>query len=116
MGAAGRAGRSSGHLAFTEPLTYNFWPNGTSATLYDYFGTGAPPFQGSIIDANNVKQFFDLGFGSRFDADPQGLPDEPLTTCGIRFTTQLNQDPWGHPLEDNDDGMSKRASTGRSHR
>jgi hypothetical protein len=94
-------------ILLTEPLTYNFWPNSTSATLYDYFGAGAPPFQGSIIDANNVEQFFDLGFGSRFNADPQGLPDEPLTTCGIRFTTQLNQDPWGHPLEDNDDGIQE---------
>ena len=91
----------------SEPSTYNFWPNGSSASLHDFFGSGAPLFQGSVIDQFGNEQFFALGFGSRFDADPQGLPDTVLTTCGFRFEEELFQDDWGHPLEDNTLGIQE---------
>jgi hypothetical protein len=88
----------------SEPVVYNFWPNGTTASLHDFFGAGAPPFQGSIVDQFGNTQFFALGFGNRFDADPQGLPNTALTTCGFTFDSTTEQDPWGHPLEDNKTG------------
>jgi hypothetical protein len=94
-------------LLISEPATYNFWPNGTSANLYDFFGAGAPPFQGSITDSGGQEQFFDLGVGSRFNADPQGMPDEALTTCGFTFEETLSQDDYGHPLEDNQSGIQE---------
>lgn len=91
----------------TEPVEYGFWPNSTSANLHDFFGAGAPLFQLSFIDQNGNEQFFTLGFGNRFDADPQGLPNSPLGTCGFTFEEQILQDPWGHPLEDNEAGIQE---------
>jgi hypothetical protein len=94
-------------LLTTEPAIYGFWPNGTSATLHDFFGAGAPLFQLSIIDQFGNERFFTLGFGNRLDADPQGLPDEELTTCGFTFESSVDQDDWGHPLEDNEAGIQE---------
>jgi hypothetical protein len=92
----------------SEPVSYDFWPGGTSATLHDFFGPGAPLFQGSIIDQFGNEQFFDLGFGNRFNADPQGLPDTALTTCGFTFDSEFEQDDWGHPLADNVAGIQEK--------
>lgn len=93
----------------SEPIIYFGWPNETSATLHDFFGPGAPLFQQSIIDQFGQVRILQVGFGNPFNADPQGLPDVPLTTCGVTYSGEPVHDEYGHPLESqsNDENPNK---------
>lgn len=89
-----------------EPIDYFGWPNGTEASLHDFFGPGAPLFQQTIVDQFGQVKVLPLGFGNIFNTDPQGLPDTPLTTCGITYSEEELHDEYGHPYESQQDGSN----------